>query len=85
LSGPLGGPLLALGLCIPISLRKRQVRRIVGLGLVIVVMGLPGCGGGFALPQSQSVVPGAQTYTVTVTGTSGATVHTTTVQISIQS
>lgn len=83
-NGPSGAPLLVLALCIPLSLSTRQPRRIAWLGLVVTIMGLQGCGGGFALPQSQSGHPSAQTYTVTVTGTSGTTMHTTTVQISIQ-
>jgi trimeric autotransporter adhesin len=85
LNDPSGGPLLALALCIPVSLRKRESRRIAWLGLVVVIMGLQGCGGGFALPQSQTTHPAAQTYTVTVSGASGATQHSTTVQILIQS
>jgi hypothetical protein len=81
LHGPLGAPLLALALGVPICLRKK--RRIACLGLVVVALGLQGCGGGFALPQTAH--PAAQTYTVTVSGVSGTTQHTTTVQISIQS
>ena len=39
---------------------------------------LTACGGGFALS------PPAQNYTITVTGTSGADVQTTTVQLTVQ-
>jgi hypothetical protein len=63
----------------------RRVRRrwIAFMVLLIASLGaltaLSGCGGGFALPGSA-----AKTYTVTVTGTSGAEQQTTTVQLTVQ-
>jgi hypothetical protein len=84
LNGALGAPLLALALCIPISLRQGRGRRMAWLGIVLAITGMQGCGGGFALPQ-QTTSPTTQTFTVTVIGTSGAIQHSTTVQIAIQS
>jgi hypothetical protein len=62
---------------------KRR-RRWLTLGVLLIaslsaLTALSGCGGGFALPGAAS-----QSYTITVTGTSGADVQTTTVQLTVQ-
>jgi uncharacterized repeat protein (TIGR02543 family) len=76
---PLAAPALAL---IGIFLPGKRRRRWIALGVLLVaslgaVSALTGCGGGFALAN-------ASNYTVTVTGTSGAFVQTTTVQLTVQ-
>jgi len=50
----------------------------VGLASLAGAVSLMGCGGGFGL------VPSTQTYTLTITGTSGADTHSTTVQLTVQ-
>jgi hypothetical protein len=45
-----------------------------------VMTALSGCGGGFGLTASST----AQTYIITVTGTSGAAQQTTTVHLTVQ-
>jgi hypothetical protein len=66
---------------------KRAVRRLVPIGafaLLLISAGyLSGCAGGFPKLGSNSGTP-AGTYTVTVTGTSGTDVHTTTVTLIVQ-
>jgi hypothetical protein len=63
---------------------NKRRRRWITLGLLLfaslgALTALSGCGGGFALPVASS-----QTYTITITGTSGAAVQTTTVQLTVQ-
>jgi hypothetical protein len=63
---------------------KRR-RRWITLGVLLVaslgaVAALSGCGGGFGLAK----VIQPQSYTVTVTGTSGADIQTTTVQLTVE-
>jgi hypothetical protein len=78
---PLAAPALAIiGL---LFLPGKQRRRWITLGLLLfaslgAVTALTACGGGFALTQP------AQSYTITVTGTSGTDVQTTTVQLTVQ-
>jgi hypothetical protein len=78
---PLATPLLALiGLFFVPGKRRR---RWITLGVLLIaslsaLTALSGCGGGFAITKS------SQTYTITVTGTSGADVQTTTVQLTVQ-
>jgi hypothetical protein len=70
--------------CIPLMWRRRRVRMWrMGTGLLCVLLSLgaamlTGCGGGY---YSQ---PPAQTYTITVTGASGSTQHSTTVTLTVQ-
>jgi hypothetical protein len=78
---PLAAPALAmLGLFfVP---RKRR-RRWITLGVLLLaslgtLTALSGCGGGF------SFVKPSQTYTLTISGTSGTDTHTTTVQLTVQ-
>jgi len=78
---PLAAPALALiGLFIVPSKRRR---RWITLGMLLfaslgAVAALSGCGGGFAMGSSP------KSYTVTVTGTSGANNQTTTVQLTVE-
>jgi len=71
-------------LCIPLLWWRRRDRVWrLGSGLLCLLLGvgaamLTGCGGGY-----YSQVP-AQTYTITVTGTSGSTQHSTTVTLTVQ-
>ncbi len=67
---------------------KRRTRRLVPIGtfalLLISVGYISGCsGGGFPKVGSNNGTP-AGTYTVTVTGTSGSDVHSTTVTLTVQ-
>jgi hypothetical protein len=78
-SWPLAAPALALiGLFFVPGKRRR---RWLALGVLLIgslgaLTALSGCGGGFSLP--------AHSYTVTVTGTSGADIQTTTVQLTVE-
>ena len=78
---PLAAPALALIGLLFLPGKRRQ-RRITLGALVFASLGaftaLTACGGGFALTQP------AQRYTITVTGTSGTDVQTTTVQLTLQ-
>jgi hypothetical protein len=80
---PLGTPVLALLFMLPFR-RWRRVWRgrllllVLGLASLAGAASLMGCGGGFGL------VPRTQTYTLTITGTSGADTHSTTVQLTVQ-
>jgi hypothetical protein len=67
---------------------RRTARRLVPVGafalLLISVGYISGCsGGGFPKVGSNTGTP-AGTFTVTVTGTSGADVHSTTVTLTVQ-
>ncbi len=76
-------PALALLLIFPIGARRRTVIRLsCTLAFVVIAAALQGCNGGFALPQAPAASQ-PQTYTVTITGTSGSTSHTTTVQLTV--
>jgi hypothetical protein len=79
---PLAAPALAaLGLFfIPGKRRRRWITMaVLLLGSFGAVTAMTGCGGGFALPKAPT-----QTYTVTVTATSGTIQQTTTVQLTVQ-
>jgi hypothetical protein len=78
---PLAAPVLAaLGL---FFIPGKRRRRWITLGMLLVgslgtLTALSGCGGGF------SFVKPSQTYTLTITGTSGNDTHSTTVQLTVQ-
>lgn len=63
--------------------RKLRRRWLTVCVLMLASLGaltaLSGCGGGFGLPGSNG-----KTYTITVTGTSGAEQQSTTVQLTVQ-
>jgi hypothetical protein len=72
--------LAALGL---FFIPGKRRRRWITLGMLLVgslgtLTALSGCGGGF------SFVKPSQTYTLTITGTSGNDTHSTTVQLTVQ-
>ena len=78
---PLAAPALAILSLLFLPGKRR--RRWTTLALLLLASlgaftALTACGGGFALTQP------AQTYTITVTGTSGADVQSTTVQLTVQ-
>jgi hypothetical protein len=76
-----GSALAALGLFfIPGKRRRRWITMaVLLLGSFGAVTVMTGCGGGFALPKAPT-----QTYTVTVTATSGTIQQTTTVTLTVQ-
>jgi hypothetical protein len=79
---PLAAPALAL---IGILFVPGKRRRWITLGVLLVaslgaITALSGCGGGFGLAK----VIQPQSYTVTVTGTSGSDIQTTTVQLTVE-
>jgi NHL repeat len=79
---PLATPALALLILLPFRRWRRVwagklLLLIAGLASLGAAAALTGCGGGFALNVSQ-------TYTLTVTGTSGTDTHSTTVQLTVQ-
>ena len=80
---PLATPALALLLMIPMrrwrkAWKGKLMLVVVGLVSLASALTLMGCGGGFALLQP------SQTYTITITGSSGADTHSTTVQLTVQ-
>jgi predicted membrane metal-binding protein len=80
---PLGTPVLALLFMLPFRRwrkfwRGKLLLLVVGLASLAAATSLMGCGGGWALTQQ------SQTYTLTVTGTSGTDTHSTTVQLTVQ-
>jgi hypothetical protein len=82
LGWPLAGPALAaLGLFFIPGKRRRRWITLTGLLLASfgAVTAMTSCGGGFSIPMTP-----AQTYTVTVTATSGTVQQTTTVQLTVE-
>jgi hypothetical protein len=85
-----GGTALALVLLFGIPARRRKVRNLLGMGLLAIalVSGMASCGGGGGGTKSCSTAILAGTtpgpYVVTVTGTSGSTVATGTVSLTVQ-
>ena len=79
---PMGTPVLALLFMLPFR-RWRKLWRgkllllVAGLASLAGAASLMGCGGGFGLKTSQ-------TYTLTITGTSGTDTHSTTVQLTVK-
>jgi len=79
---PVATPVLALLFMLPNRRWRRAWRGkllllVAALASLAGAASLSGCGGGFGFNQSQ-------TYTLTVTGTSGSTVHSATVQLTVQ-
>jgi hypothetical protein len=79
-------PTITVALLLPMLLwRRRRPFRSMRLSVLLfaallggAMLSLSGCGGGLALPNSST------TYTISVTGTSGVTSHTTTVTLTVQ-
>ena len=80
---PLAAPALGLiGLFFVSGKRRRWITfGVLLFASLTAITALSGCGGGFGLGN---VIPPPSSYTVTVTGTSGENVQTTTVQLTVQ-
>jgi hypothetical protein len=79
LSIPVKTPLLAALLLLPLTmLRRRRLTSLLAVIVTIAAIGMSGCGAGGYFSQPE------QTYTVTITGTSGTLVHSTTVTLTVQ-
>jgi len=79
---PIGTPVLALLFMLPFRRwrklwRGKHLLLVAGLASLAGALSLMGCGGGFGLKTSQ-------TYTLTITGTSGTDTHSTTVQLTVE-
>jgi subtilase family serine protease len=84
-----GGAALACILLFGIAPRRRKLRALLGALMLLTVLagGVSACGGGGGgTACSTTVVPGTTSgsYTITVTGTSGSTVETGTVSLTVQ-
>jgi hypothetical protein len=79
--------MLALATLTLAKFNRRNVRRLIPVGalalLIISAAYVSGCNGGFPELSKNTGTP-AGTYTITVTGTSGADVHSTTVTLVVQ-
>jgi hypothetical protein len=79
--------MLALATLTLAKFNRRNVRRLIPIGALAVLLisaaYVSGCNGGFPELSKNTGTP-AGTYTITVTGTSGADVHSTTVTLVVQ-
>ena len=82
-SWPLTAAVLPLfGLCFAGARRRRWLLlRLLALTSLGAITTLSGCGGGFGLGAS---LPSPQSYTITVTGTSGSVQESTTLQLTVE-
>jgi hypothetical protein len=74
-------PAITVALCMPLFWRRRRkmqslLSSLLLCALLSVAAVLTGCGGGFGRPPTN--------YTLTVTGTSGTDLHSTTVNLTVQ-
>jgi len=76
------GAVFAGLLLVGIPTRRRRLAVALTLVTVALVASLAGCGGGSSSPKSPGTPAGS--YTVTVTGTSGSTSHTTNVSVVVK-
>jgi hypothetical protein len=71
-----------------IAPQRRKLRALLGALMLLAVLagGVSACGGSKTTACSTTIVPGttAGSYTITVTGTSGSTVQTGTVSLTVQ-
>jgi hypothetical protein len=79
---PLASPVMALFFLLPFRRWRREWKGkflllVAGLASLAAAASLTACGGGFSLPQT------SQTYTLTITGTSGTDTHSTTVLLTV--
>ncbi len=83
-----GGATLACILVFWIPSRRRALRNLLGIAALCVALtsGAIACGGGSNSGSSQSANPGTTSgaYTITITGTSGTTTATNTVNLTVQ-
>jgi hypothetical protein len=83
-----GGAILACIFLFGIPMRRGRWRTMLGMLALLSAMtgGVLACGGGGGTPCTPVVKPGttAGTYTITVTGTSGALAPTGTVTLTVQ-
>jgi len=83
-----GGAALACMLLFGIAPQRRKLRAPLGALMLLAVLagGVSACGGSKTTACSTTIVPGttAGSYTITVTGTSGSTVQTGTVSLTVQ-
>jgi hypothetical protein len=63
--------------------RRKGISRSAAILLILLVIGVVGCGGGGHTPNPTTGTP-AGSYTVTVTATSGGTSHTGTITLTVQ-
>ncbi len=81
LSLPRKAPLLAALLILPLAALRRKRRLtllLLAVFMTIAAIGIAGCGAGGYFSQPE------QTYTLTITGTSGTVAHSTTVTLTVQ-
>lgn len=79
-----GGAALACILLFGITARRGRWRSMVGMSALLIILagGVLACGGGISGSSNPGTTAGA--YTITVTGTSGATTATNTVTLNVQ-
>jgi hypothetical protein len=81
-----GGAVLACAILFGIPARRRRLRNVLGMPVILVGLagGMLACGGGTKCVPTTSPGTTAGTYTVTVTGTSGAQTETEAITLKVQ-
>ena len=83
---PIGGGIVLALLLLPLGINRNLRKRLNGRMLLLFLLlagttaAMSGCGGSSNSPSMQT----AQTYTLTVTATSGTLVHSPTVTLTVQ-
>jgi hypothetical protein len=82
-----GGAVLACVFLFGIAPKRRKWRTMLGAQLLLIAFacGMVACGGSKSLACASTITPGttAGSYTITVTGTSGATTATGTIALTV--